>query len=139
MYDLLPKNRKNDDSIIVSQILVKTTKKKNVADGLEVPHDFLDILKPFHQVCHEDIAYKLKQNGRIVDLLNILSDFLNNRKERVALNDQAFSWTNVDDGVPQGSIVGFLITSKGLSSKAKVFVDTALFLEAYAITRPIKL
>lgn len=37
------------------------------------------ILKAFH-VCHEDITYILKQNGRVADLLNILSDFLNNRK-----------------------------------------------------------
>ena len=49
---------------------MEKTKKKNVVDGLEVLLDFLDIMKAFCQVCH----------GRIVGLLNILTDFLNKRK-----------------------------------------------------------
>ena len=69
------------------------------------------------------------------DLLNILSDFLRNRKQRVTLNGQSSSWTNVNSGVPQGSILGpllFLIyindLPDGLSSNAKLFVDdTSLF------------
>ena len=75
------------------------------------------------------------QNGISDDLLNILSDFLRNRKQRVQLNGQSFSWTNVNAGVPQGSILGpllFLIyiddLSDGLSSNAKLFADdTSLF------------
>ena len=80
-------------------------------------------------------AFKLKQNGISDDLLNILSDFLRNRKQRVTLNGQSSSWTNVNAGVPQGSILGpllFLIyindLPDGLSSNAKLFADdTSLF------------
>ena len=69
------------------------------------------------------------------DLLNILSDFLRNRKQRVTLNGQSSSWTSVNAGVPQGSILGpllFLIyindLPDGLSSDAKLFADdTSLF------------
>ena len=69
------------------------------------------------------------------DLLNILSDFLRNRKQRVTLNGQSSSWTNFNAGVPQGSILGqllFLIyindLPDGLSSNAKLFADdTSLF------------
>ena len=68
-------------------------------------------------------------------MLNILSDFLRNRKQRVTLNGQSSSWTNVNAGVPQGSILGpllFLIyindLPDGLSSNAKLFADdTSLF------------
>ena len=74
-------------------------------------------------------------------MLNILSDFLRNRKQRVTLNGQSSSWTNVNAGIPQGSILGpllFLIyindLSDGLSSNAKLFADdTSLFLVVHGI------
>ena len=101
----------------------------------EVRYVFLDIPKVFDKVWHEGIKFKLKQNGISDDLLNILSDFLRNRKQRVTLNGQSSSWTNVNAGVPQGSILGpllFLIyindLPDGLSSNAKLFADdTSLF------------
>ena len=102
--------------------------------GFEVRSVFLDISKAFDKVWHKGIIFKLKQNGISDDLLNI-SDFLRNRKQRVTLNGQSSSWTNVNAGVPQGSILGpllFLIyindLSDGLSSNAKLFADdTSLF------------
>ena len=95
----------------------------------------MDISKAFDKVWHEGIIFKLKQNGILDDLLNILSDFLRNRKQRVTLNGQSSSWTNVNAGVPQGSVLGplpFLIyindLPEGLSSNAKLFADeTSLF------------
>ena len=74
-------------------------------------------------------------------MLNILSDFLRNRKQRVALNGQSSSWTSVNAGFPQGSVLGplvFLIyindLPDGLSSNAKVFADdTSLFSVAHDI------
>ena len=54
--------------------------------------DFDDgISKAFDKVWHEGIIFKLKQNGFSDDLLNILSDFLRNRKQRVTLNGQSSS------------------------------------------------
>ena len=60
---------------------------------------------------------------------------LTNRKQRIVLNGQSSSWTNVKAGVPQGSIRGplfFLINindlADGLSSNTKLFADdTSLF------------
>ena len=49
-------------------------------DGFEVRSVFLDISKAFDKVWHEGIIFKLQQNGILDDLLNILSDFLRNRK-----------------------------------------------------------
>ena len=102
----------------------------------------MDISKAFDKVWHEGIIFKLQQNGISDDLLNILSDFLRNRKQRVTLNGQSSSWTNVNAGVPQESILGplhFLIIHindlpDGLSSNAKLFADdTSLFLVLHDI------
>ena len=64
-----------------------------------------------------------------------ISEFLSNSLQRVVLNGQNSSWTNVHAGVPQGSILGpllFLIyindLSDNLTSNAKLFADdTSLF------------
>ena len=79
--------------------------------------------------------FKLEQKDISGDLLNILIDFLSNRKPRVVLNGQVSPWASVNAGVPQGSILGpllFLIyindLSDNLSSNVKLFADdTSLF------------
>ena len=68
-------------------------------------------------------------------MINILNDFLTNRKQRVVLNGQCSSWVDIRAGVPQGSILGpllFLIyvndLPDGLKSECKLFADdTSLF------------
>ena len=64
------------------------------------------------------------------NLLSTLTDFLTLRKQRVVLNSQLSSWSNIESGVPQGSILGpllFLIyindLSEGLTTNAKLFAD----------------
>ena len=67
--------------------------------------------------------------------MKLLTDFLKNRKQRVTLNGQTSSWTEVNAGVPQGSILGSLLfliyindLPHGLSSNVKLFADdTSLF------------
>ena len=96
---------------------------------------FLDISKAFDKVWHQSLHYKLRQNGISGELLNTLTDFLDNRTQRVILNGQYSSWAKVEHGVPQGSILGpllFLIyindLSENLASNTKLFADdTSLF------------
>ena len=57
-------------------------------DGLETRAAFLDIAKAFDKVWHEGLLYKLKQNGISGYLLNVIADFLYQRKQRVVLNGQ---------------------------------------------------
>ena len=83
-------------------------------------------------VWHEALLIKLKQNGISGNLLNVIIDFLYQRKQRVVLNGQHSSWTNVQAGVPQRSILGplfFLIyindLSDGLTLSTKLFADDA--------------
>ena len=72
----------------------------------------------------------MQQNGISSNLLNVITDFLYERKQGVLLNGQHSSWTNVEAGVPQGSILGplfFLININdlfdGVTSNPKVFPD----------------
>ena len=64
------------------------------------------------------------------NLLNTLENFLEDRKEKVALNGQNSPWVNVEAGVPKGSILQpllFLIyinhISENLVSNPKLFLD----------------
>ena len=83
---------------------------------------------------HEGLLYKLKQSV-ISGNLNIITDFLSLRRQRVVLNGQHSTWVNIEAGVPRGSILGslfFLIyindLSDDLTSNPKFFVDnTSLF------------
>ena len=105
-------------------------------DGFEVRGVFLDISKAFDKVWHNGLIYKLKQNGVAGDLLDTLTNFLKERKQRVVLNGQYSTRANVEAGVPRGSILGqlhFLIYKNDLPEKLvsnpKLFTDdTSLFL-----------
>ena len=54
--------------------------------GFEVRSVFLDISKAFDKVWHEGVLFKLSQNGISGNLLELLTDFLKNTKQRVTLN-----------------------------------------------------
>ena len=70
-------------------------------DGLETRSVFLDISKAFDKVWHEGLLFKLKQSGTSGNLLNVITHFLYQSKQRVALNGQHSSWTNVQAGIPE--------------------------------------
>ena len=84
-------------------------------------------------------SYKLKQNGTSGNLLNLLSNFLRNRKQRVVLNEQTSSWADANAGVPQSLILDPLLLliyinnlDDGFSSNANLFPDgTSLFSDVH--------
>ena len=136
--DLISQNQsgfKPGDSCINQLISITHEIYQSFDDGLEVRGVFLDISKAFDKVWHEGLIYKLKQNGVKGNLLETLTNFLNDRKQRVVLNGQHSKWANIEAGVPQGSILGpllFLIyindLPDNLISNSKLFADdTSLF------------
>ena len=128
-----------DDSCINQLLSITHEIHESFDFGLEFRSVFLDISKAFDKVWHDGIIYKLAQNGTSRNLINLFQDFLMERKQRVVLNGQVFTWENINAGVPQGSIFGpflFLIyindLTKGLTTNAKLFEDdTSLFSVAH--------
>ena len=59
---------------------------------IEFREIFLDISKALEKVWHEGLIFKLKAYGIDNDLLKLLINYLEYRKQRVVLNGQAFSW-----------------------------------------------
>ena len=99
----------------------------------EVRSVFLHMSKAFDKVCHKGLILKLKQNGISGNLLSTLTDFLALRKQRMVLNGQLSSWSNIESDAPQGSILDpllFLIyvndLSEGLATNVKLFADDVL-------------
>ena len=96
---------------------------------------FLDLSKAFDRVWHKGLLYKLECNGISGDLLNLIQNFLTDRKQRVVLNGRSSEWATISAGVPQGSVLGplfFLIYINDLVGNvkcdAKMFADdTSLY------------
>ena len=91
---------------------------------------FLDISKAFDKDCHIGLLFKLKVYGIDGELLSLLENYLENRKQRVVLNGQNSEWREINSGVPKGSVLGpllFLIyindLPDGITSICKIFAD----------------
>ena len=144
--DLISSNQsgfKQGDSCINQLLSITHDIYQSLDQGYEVRGVFLDISKAFDKVWHKGLIHKLKQNGIGGPLLKILTDFLKSRKQRVVLNVQHSSWSDVLAGVPQGSILGLLLfliyindLSDGLRCNSKLFADdTSLFATVHNINK----
>ena len=94
---------KPGDSCINQLLSITHNIYKSFDDGYEVRGVLLDISKAFDKIQHDDPTVKLQENGVSGNSLKVLKHFLANRKQRVVLNGQSSSWTNVK--VPQGSFL----------------------------------
>ena len=131
--DLISQNQSGfipGDSCINQLLAITHEIYKSFDACLDVRAVFLDISKAFDKVWHQGLLYKLKQNGISGNLLETLTDFLKDRKQRVVLNGQNSSWANIEAGVPQGSIIGpilFLIyindLPDNLPTNVKLFAE----------------
>lgn len=61
----------------------------------------IHISKAFDEEWQEVLVFQLKQNGISDDLLNILEDFLRDKKQRVVRNGQTSNQENIHAGIPQ--------------------------------------
>ena len=100
---------KPSDSCINQLLSITNEICKSFDAGLEVRSVFLDISKAFDKVWHDGINYNLIRNGISGYLLNLLEDFLKERKQRVVLNGQISTWKNINARVPQNFILGPLL------------------------------
>ena len=77
--------------------------------SLEVRAVFLDISKAFDKVWLDGFIFKLEQNGISDNLLRLHQNYLNDRKQRVVINGSNSDYSNIESGVPQGSVLGPLL------------------------------
>ena len=122
---------KPGDSTINQLLAITHSIYKSFEDGCETRALFLDISKAFDKVWYPGLLFKLRQNGIDGNLLELMTDYLSNRHQRVVLNGVHSTW------LPQGSVLGpllFLVyindLTSNISSSIKLFADDAsLFLQ----------
>ena len=66
---------------------------------------FCDVSKAFDRVWHKGLLFKLNYVGIKGTLLQRLTGYLKDRKQRVVLPKVASDWCFIKAGVPQGSIL----------------------------------
>ena len=96
---------------------------------------FCDVSKAFDKVWHKGLIFKLCQYGIDGDLFNWISDYLDDRKQRVVIRSCMSSFKRANAGVPQGSVLGpllFLIFVNDISdlllSLTRIFADDSSLL-----------
>ena len=65
----------------------------------------LDVSKAFDNVWHIGLLFRLKAHGVDGELLSLLENYLQNRKQRVVLIGQTSDWREINYGVPLGSVL----------------------------------
>jgi hypothetical protein len=96
---------------------------------------YCDFSKAFEKVCHKGLIHKIKSYGVDSNLLNWFSSYLQDRQQRVLINNSSSSLCNVSAGVPQISFLGplfFIIYINDIAEKlfslSRLFADDTSFI-----------
>ena len=81
----------------------------SVDGGFGVDIIYLDYKKAFDSMPHRRLLHELEGYGVCSDLLLWLTDFLNQRYQRVTVDGAHSRWCRVISSVPQRSVLGCLL------------------------------
>ena len=90
--------------IIMLEKWKKALDKRNIAGAL-----LTDLSKAFDCMNHELLIAKLEAYGLDNSALKLILSYLSNRRQRTKVNNSFSQWSDINAGVPQGSILGPLL------------------------------
>jgi hypothetical protein len=123
----------------VDQILAVVERARlSIAAKECLPVVFLDIKKAFDRVWHDGLMFKLYDQFRVAGRCwSWIRAFLFGRRLRVRLNGLLSGWHDVENGVPQGSVLApllFLVYINDLASQVEaVGCESSLFADDGAL------
>ena len=82
---------------------------RNIDNNIPVDVFYTDFTKAFDKIPHNLLLHKLKNYGIDGYILQFISAWLNNRKQRVKYGKSLSNFVNVCSGVPQGTVLGPLL------------------------------
>ena len=98
-------------------------------------------MKAFDKVPHRRLTHKIEKYGIKGNVLGWISSFLNNRIQRVVMNNDKSQIGNVTSGIPQGSVLGpilFVIYINDIADNISKGSYIHLFADDTKIHREIK-
>ena len=69
----------------------------------------MDLSKAYDCLLLDILLDKLSAYGMSTDDVSLLESYLSNRKQQIKINSTLSSWSDIQKGAPQGSILGRLI------------------------------
>ena len=81
-----------------------TLDNKNFAGAV-----LMDLSKAFDTINHQLLIAKLHAYGFSKNSLQLIMDYLTNRLQHIKINTTFSSWSEIVQGVPQGSVLGPLL------------------------------
>jgi hypothetical protein len=90
------------DSTVNQLVYIYNTIISNLDIDKDIRFIFCDISKAFDRVWHTGLLYKLRKIGIDGNSLSWVTDYLDDRKQKVVLDGFSSGWEGIDAGVPKG-------------------------------------